>query len=275
MTIELEPMEEFVPYLIPTTCLAVGIVLLCAGGRLLKSTIGLCAGLLGAGGGLLISPSIASSISPLITALIFGIVAAILAVYLAKLAILLILAVSFAIATPVLAWHIFDFGDGSKMIDGVVEAALTPDIQHQPSEQSTSDSNSSAEQVLLATLRMLTNDVNTFVQSGMRRANAAWDVIPNVARLVLVGTAITGLLIGLLIATFLPYLASVLVTSAAGSFLLVQGIRTFASQIWSPNELSSVTPELLLGAIVVLSIAGIGLQLTFRKNNKTNKRVAQ
>ena len=267
MTIDREPMEHVAPYIVPAICLVVGIILLGAGGRLLKSAVGLSFGLFGAGSGLLLAPSLSVGVSPLIIALIFGLVAAIIAVYLAKFAILLILSLSFAIVSPVIAWHVADLGDGKQMIEDVVEAATAPETI------STSDSASpmtltSTEDALVSTIKMVTLDVRGIVRSGMQRANAAWSAIPTGPRLLLVGAALAGLLIGLLIATFMPYFSAALVTSAVGSFLLIEGIRTVASAIWTPYQMSSITPTVLVWITIGIAIAGTGLQMTTSRKKK-------
>jgi len=275
MTIDREPMEQVVPYIIPAICLGIGIVLLCAGGRLLKSAIGLSFGLVGAGIGLHLATSLSIGISPLITAIIFGIITAILAVSLAKFAILIILALSFAIVSPVITWHVADLGDGEKVIEDVVEAATTPEIVAESTSGSPSSQITSTEDVLIRTLKMVTQDVRGVVTTGMQRANAAWDAIPTGPRLMLVGTAIAGLLVGLLVATFMPYFSSALVTSVGGSFLLIEGIRTIASAIWTPYQMSSITPTVLVWATIGIALAGLGLQLTLSRKTKAKKLQAE
>ncbi len=260
-------MDFVAPFVIPAICLVIGIILLYAGARLLKSAIGLSFGLLGAGSGLLLAPSISLSVSPLIIAFVFGVIAAILAVYVAKLAILLTLALSFAIVAPVITWHVADLGDGEKVVEDVIAAATTTVEQTEPTDDSTTPL--STEDILLSSFSMLTHDVSEATRSGMRRANAAWDAIPTGPRLMLVGTAIAGLLLGLLVATFMPYFAAALVTSAGGSFLFLEGIRTLASMYWNPIELSSITPTVLIYIAVGLSLAGLGLQLTRSRKTKT------
>ncbi len=271
MTIDRKPPMEFIAaYIVPAIFLMTGIILLCAGGRLLKPAIGLSFGLLGAGSGLLIAPNLSIGISPLIIALTLGIIAAILAVYLAKLAILLILALSFAIATPVVTWQFADLGDGKQVVEDVVEAVTT--TNQQSTEDDSVTTFTSTENTIIQTVTMVTEDIQSIASSGIQRANKVWEIIPTGSRLILVGSAIAGLLLGLLIATFMPYFSSVLVSSVAGSFVLIQGVRTIATMIWSSNQMSSVTPELLIGATVVLALAGIGLQLTLTRKSKAVKQ---
>lgn len=268
-------MEQIAPYFIAAICISIGVMLLCAGGRLLKSAIGLSFGLLGAGTGLLLAPSLSLGISPIITALIFGIIAAILAVYLAKLAILLALGISFAIVTPIITWHVAALGPGEQMVEDVIEAATAPDNQFENSINHPESNFTSTEAALISTVKMVSHDAIGSIRSGMRRANAAWDVIPTGPRLILVGSALVGLLLGLLVATFMPYFASALVTSVGGSFLLIEGIRTVASSIWSQHELSAITPGVLVGATVAIAIAGLGLQLTFTRKSKSAKQASK
>lgn len=275
MTIDREPMEQVVQFIIPAICLVTGIILLCAGARLLKSAIGLSFGLLGAGGGLLLAPALSIGVSPLIIALIFGIIAAIIAVSIAKFAILLILALSFAIVSPVITWHVADLGDGEKVIEDVVEAATAPVEITESTSGTPSAHFTSTEDVLIRTLNMVTQDVKGLLRAGMQRANAAWGAIPTGPRLMLVGTALAGLLVGLLVATFMPYFSSALVTSVGGSFLLIEGIRTIASAIWTPYQMSSLTPTVLIWATIGIALAGLGLQLTLSRKSKVKKVQAE
>ena len=60
MTIDREPMEVIEPYINPALSLGIGLFLLCVGGRLLKSAVGLSFGLLGAGVGLKLSSSLSN-----------------------------------------------------------------------------------------------------------------------------------------------------------------------------------------------------------------------
>ena len=263
-------MEQIATFIVPAIFLMTGVILLCAGGRLLRPAIGLSFGLLGAGTGLLVAPSLNIGISPLIIALVLGIVAALLAVSLAKLAILLILAISFAIVTPVVTWQFADLGDGKQVAEDVVEAVTNSETQSEKDDSTTAFT--STENTLIQTVTMVTDDVQSIIRSGMQRANSVWEIIPTGARLILIGSAIAGLLLGLLVATFMPYFSSVLCSSVAGSFILIQGIRTIATMIWSTNEMSSITPAFLMGATAVIALAGIGLQLTLTRKKKIIKQ---
>ena len=116
-------MGHLVQFIVPILTATIAIIILVAGGRLLKPAVGLGFGLLGAGCGLLIAQSLSMSISPLIIALFCGVISAIVAVFAAKFTILLTLGVSFAVMAPVLTWHIADLGDGAAVIKDVIEAA--------------------------------------------------------------------------------------------------------------------------------------------------------
>ena len=66
--------------IIPVVTAVTALILLMAGGRLLRPAVGLAGGLFGAGCGLLLAPSLGIDVSPLIIALITGIIAAVIAV---------------------------------------------------------------------------------------------------------------------------------------------------------------------------------------------------
>ncbi len=267
-------MDFMVPYIIPTVCLVIGVILLCAGARLLKSAIGMSFGLLGAGSGLLLAPSLSLSVSPLIIAIVFGVIAAILAVYLAKLAILLTLALSFAIAAPVITWHVANLGDGEKVVEEVLEAATTPVEQTKATDDSSTNL-LSTEDILVSSFSTLTHDIAESIRFGMQRANAAWDAIPSGPRLMLVGAAIAGLLLGLLVATFMPYFAAAFVTSAGGSLLILEGINILAAIYQDSNVLSSIATTVLLIITAGLTLAGLGLQLTLARTKPSAKQAAE
>ena len=257
-------MGHLVQFIVPILTSVIAIIMLVAGGRLLKPAVGLGFGLLGAGCGLLIAQSLSMSISPLIIAAFCGVISAIVAVFAAKFTILLTLGISFAVITPVLTWHIADLGDGTAVIEDVIEAATTETTNPSPS---TAPTFAAAEDAVTVAFSMITSDLARAVQSGIANANAGWDAVPIAPRFMLVGSAIVGLLIGLLIGTFMPFHASVIVTSAAGSILLVEAIRNFVALAWSQSSLSSVTPTMLMFTTIGLGIAGFGLQLTlFRKD---------
>ena len=263
-------MGHLIQFIVPILTATIAIIMLAAGGRLLKPAVGLGFGLLGAGCGLLIAQSLSMSISPLIIALFCGAISAIVAVFAAKFTILLTLGVSFAVMAPVLTWHIADLGDGTAVIKDVIEAATTETAPN-PS-LNTAPTLAAAEDAVTVAFAMITSDLARAVQSGIASANAGWDAVPIAPRFMLVGSAIVGLLIGLLIGTFMPFHASVIVTSAAGSILLVEAVRNFVALAWSQSSLSSVTPTMLMFTTIGIGIAGFGLQLTLLRKDSSKKK---
>lgn len=268
-------MYEIVQFIVPLLTAVIAIILLVAGGRLLKPAVGLGFGLLGAGCGLLIAQSLSMSISPLIIALFCGIISAIIAVFVAKFAILLTLGISLAVAAPVVTWHVVGLGDGTKVVEDVIEAATAGDTSQPKTNSKNSTTLAAAEDALTVALSMVARDATRAVQSGVQRANAAWDVIPTAPRLMLVGSAVAGLLIGLLIGTFMPFHASVIVTSASGSILLVEAIRNFIALAWSQSSLSTVSPTVLMFTMAGIALAGLGLQLTLLRRGGSKKKPAK
>jgi hypothetical protein len=262
--------------IIPIVTALTALILLMAGGRLLRPAVGLAGGLFGAGCGLLLAPSLSIDISPFIIALITGIIAAVIAVGIAKFAILLTLALGLAITTPVVSWYSVGLGDGKEVISNIIEEASTEVPVENTSQTTPIDPlEETAESALpdLSTTNamglafgMLTSHAGEAMRSGIKRANAAWDVIPVGPRLMLVGAAIAGLLLGLLIATFMPHLAASIVTSSFGSVLLIEALRNGATIIWSQQDFAAISPDFLLLLYGGLALAGLGLQLTlFRR----------
>ncbi len=268
-------MEQAAQYIVPAIAGMTAIILLVAGGKLLKPAIGLSGGLIGVGSGLLMAPSMSSSIPPFVFALIFCIIAAVIAVYIAKFAILITLGISFAIITPVLTWHIAGLGDSSKTVQDIVEAATSLDSV---SEETTTNSHTSlsvTQDAMASAFAILTNDAASAIRSGSRRASAAWNQIPTGPRLMLVGSAVVGLLMGLLISTFMPFFASVLVTSAAGGILLVETVRNFITLIWSQQTMADISQTVLIATTASLILAGIGFQLTLSRKSLKPKSHAE
>ena len=268
--------------IIPVVTAITALILLMAGGRLLRPAVGLAGGLFGAGCGLLLAPSLAIDVSPLIIALITGIIAAVIAVGIAKFAILLVLAIGFAIIAPVITWHATALGDGQALITDVIDAATAdgaiaeqaepvetteipePILKEESEENNIQDLTTSTAMGLA--FGMLTEHALQAIRDGIQRANAAWDAIPAGPRLMLVGAAVAGLLLGLLVATFMPQLGASIVTSCFGSVLLVEAMRNGAAIIWSQHEFAEIDPNILLLLYGGLAIAGLGLQLTlFRR----------
>ena len=265
-------MDQIVQFIVPLLTAVIAVILLVAGGRLLKPAVGLGFGLIGAGCGLLLAQSLSMSISPLIVALFSGVICAIVAVLAAKFAILLTLGISFAVLAPVLSWHLVGLGDGTKVIENVIEAATAEEHAQPPPVANGGATLGAAQDAVTAAFSMVASDIARAVQSGVTSANAGWDAIPTAPRLMLVGSAIAGLLIGLLISTFLPFHASVIVTSTSGSILLVESVRNFVALAWSQTSLSTVTPTVFMFTIIGIALAGFGLQLTlFRKDSSKKK----
>jgi len=257
-------MEQIAPFIVPAIAGITALILLVAGGKLLKPAIGLSAGLLGVGAGLMLAP-MQESVSPLVTALVLGLICAIVAVYIAKFAILLLLSVSFACAIPVITWHVADLGDGTKVVEEVVEAATTPVEQTQTSSTTNESNLGITQDAMTMAFAMLSEDASRAIGGAKRRATSAWNAVPAGPRMMLVGAAVAGLLLGLLIATFMPFLASALVTSVGGSILLVEAVRNFITLICSQQTMASITPTVLIASVAVLAFAGLGLQLTLAK----------
>ncbi|MBC8523720.1 hypothetical protein H8D29_07310 [PVC group bacterium] len=261
--------------IIPVLTAMTAIILLIAGGRLLRPAVGLAGGLFGAGCGLLLAPSLSVDISPLIIALICGIIAAVIAVGIAKFAIFLILAVGFAIAAPVVTWYGVGLGDGQAVIEGVIEVATRDNTAAQNEEPSKTQISTQQDEVLQDSIpdlttttamgvafAMLTERAGEAIRGSIKRANSAWDVIPAGPRLMLVGAAVVGLLLGLLIATFMQHFAAAIVTSTIGSVLLVEALRNGATILWSQHDFATISPQFLMFLYGGLAIAGLGLQLT-------------
>jgi len=167
-------------------------------------------------------------------------------------------------------------GDGKEVISNIIEEASTEVPVENTSQTTPIDPlEETAESALpdLSTTNamglafgMLTSHAGEAMRSGIKRANAAWDVIPVGPRLMLVGAAIAGLLLGLLIATFMPHLAASIVTSSFGSVLLIEALRNGATIIWSQQDFAAISPDFLLLLYGGLALAGLGLQLTlFRR----------
>ena len=262
--------------IIPAITALTALILLIAGGRLLRPAVGLAGGFFGAGFGLLIAPSIAANVSPLIIALITGLVAAVIAVGIAKFAILIVLAISLAAAAPVITWYSSGLGDGEVVISEVIDAATStpkeeipttvasqpPQMERPPETVPTL----SAERAMSVAFQMLSDHAASTMKDGMQRANAAWAAIPTGPRLMLVGTSVAGLLLGLLIATFMPQIAASIVTASFGGVLLIEAIRNGTAVIWSQDSFAAISPSILFVLYASLTAAGLGLQLTvFRR----------
>jgi hypothetical protein len=258
-------MEHVAPYIVPALALITAIILIVAGGKLLKPAIGLSAGLFGAGMGLMVAPALPIEISPFIIALVFGLLAAVMAIFLAKFAILFILSCTFASALPVATWQLAGLDDGEQVLHDVVEAVQTPDTQEADDTSVDLKSLSATQDAMAVAFAILTSDASKAIRSGAKRAISAWNAVPVGPRFMLIGAAIAGLFLGLLITTFMPFLAAAIVTSAGGSILLVESVRNFIALIWSQQTMASISSSVLFFTIIGIAVAGIGLQLTLAK----------
>ena len=258
-------MELAALYIVPAIATITAIILIVAGGTLLKPAIGLSGGLLGAGIGLTVAPSLSIGISPFIIAIVFGVIAAVAAIFIAKFAILFFLSITLACTLPAVTWQVAGLGDGKQTIENVFEAASAPIASPSNDEPSSLGSLSATEDAMTVAFALLTQDATRALRSGYRRSTAAWKAVPAGPRFMLVGAAIAGLLLGLLISTFMPFLASAIVTSVGGSILLVESIRNFVALIWSQQTMASISPTVLLVTVIGIALAGIGLQLTLAK----------
>ena len=271
-------MHQFAPYIVPIVTAVTALILLMAGARLLKPAIGLCGALLGIGIGFLLSPSLAINVSPFLVALMSGIVGAVLAVIVARFAILLILGIIFAVGAPVITWHATGLGDGSQVIEDVITAATSPDSEDEEvSDEEVSNSTPitmTTEDAVSVAFLTLTYDATKATRIGIQRANAAWSAIPTGAQLMLAGSALAGLLIGLLVSTFMPYFSSAIVTSCVGSLLLIASVRNGMASIWSLDTITQMSPMMLTILAASIAVAGLGVQLTVcRKPSNTKHRV--
>jgi hypothetical protein len=258
-------MEVAAAYIVPAIATITAIILIVAGGKLLKPAVGLCGGLLGTGAGLMVAPSLSVGISPIIIALVFGVIAAVAAIYIAKFAILFLLSITFACALPVVTWQLADLGNGTKTIESIVDAATAPEPAQATNAASELSVLSATEDAMTAAFALLARDASRALRSGYRRAAAGWNAVPVGPRFMLTGSAVAGLLLGLLIATFMPFLASAIVTSVGGSILLIEAIRNFVALIWSQQSMASISTSVLFFALIGFALAGIGLQLTLAK----------
>ena len=255
-------MNSLALYIFPTITAITALILLVAGAKLLKPAIGLTAGLLGAGTGLMVAP-FSQSVPPLASALVFGVICSLIAIYIAKFAILLLLSLSFACALPVATWHIAGFGDGAQVVENVVEAVVTPEeLQNETTSKPPIEI---APEAMSIAFTLLAKDASHAFNSVKHRALSGWGAVPIGPRMMLAGSAVAGLLLGLLVATFMPFLASAIVTSVGGSILLVEATRNLITLVWSQQTMISISSTVLLITIVGIALAGLGLQLTLDK----------
>lgn len=265
-------MEQFDEFIVPLMMGISSIILLIAGGRLLKSAIGFSAAMFGAGVGLLLAPSLLPSVHPFIIAGLFAAFCAVMAVLIAKFVIIAILGVGFAVATPVAVWHFAGYGDMFDIAKQVAEVASEEPIETESTDETASPSLLSTEEILNQAFGVYLNSVTNVVQDGVHRINNAWEVIPAAYRLKLVGCALVGLLTGLLIATFMPFTSSAIVTSVGGSFVLFETVQ-YSLMTWSSNQLESLNTTTT--AIIIVSLAFVGLLLQVLIFNDTQPKAKQ
>lgn len=262
-------MDPMTQYIVPAMLGVTAVILLIAGGRLLKPALGLSGFLIGAGLGLYVAPKLSFDISPFIVAAFTGIFVAITCIMIAKFAILLILGVGCALVAPYLTWQLAGFGDMSQIASHVAAAATTTPEEAQPTEteDASSDIPSTPEEIISLAFSGLWEDASATVNEGMARANTAWDVIPsNPRKAMLIGAAIAGLLLGLLIATFMPFTATAIVTSVGGSMLLLITVKEIALIQWATNPFFSMSTAAFTAVIAGIALIGFALQMTLFKN---------
>ncbi len=267
-------MEQFDEFIVPLLMGISSIILLIAGGRLLKSAIGFSAAMFGAGIGLLLAPTLLPSVHPFIIAGLFAAFCAVMAVLIAKFVIIAILGVGFAVATPVAVWHFASYGDMFDIAQQVAEAANEDRTESEPTNVAEVPPLLSTEEILNQAFGVYLNSVTKVVQDGVQRINNAWEVIPAAYRLKLVGCALVGLLVGLLIATFMPFTSSAIVTSVGGSFVLFETAQ-YSLMMWSSNQLGALNTTATVIMIVSLAFAGLLLQLLVFKNTKPKAKPAK
>ena len=266
-------METALPYLAPVFGIFTGIILLCMGARMLKPAIGLGAWILGAGCGFLLAPTMSLGVSPFIVAIVFGSVAAILAVYISKFAILVLIAVSFALVVPAITWQVAGLGNGTQVVRNVVEAASQEKLTPPPSEATSSFS--APELEVYTSINEMSLRVLAMVRAGKERILSAWNAIPTGPRFIVIGAAVAGLLMGLLIATFMPYFSAALVTAFGGSVLLRIGVGQITAELWGSDGLIAINSTVLFFSMIGVALAGLGLQLTYTRKNPTRKKSAE
>ena len=262
-------MEQFDEFIVPLMMGISSIILLIAGGRLLKSAIGFSAAMFGAGVGLLLAPSLLPSVHPFIIAGLFAAFCAVMAVLIAKFVIIAILGVGFAVATPVAVWHFAGYGDMFEIAKQVAEVVSEEPLEAGSTDEATGSTLLSTEDILNQAFGVYLNSVTTVVQDGVNRINDAWEVIPATYRLKLIGCALVGLLTGLLIATFMPFTSSAIVTSVGGSFVLFETVQ-YSLMMWSSNQLGSLNATTT--AIIIVSLAFVGLLLQVLIFNDTQPK---
>ena len=115
------------------------------------------------------------------------------------------------------------------------------------------------------------NDAILVFHNEKNRINNAWDVIPSGFKMILIGSAIAGLLVGLLVATFMQFTAAAIVTSFGGSLLLYKTMH-FGVSTWSTQNLITLNAYATYAAVIATALIGLTLQLTIFKKRKAVKK---
>ena len=121
-------MQQYSELIVPVMMAITAVILLVAGGRLLKPAIGLSSALCGAGLGLLYAPSLLPAVHPFIIAGCCAGFFAIIAVIIAKFAIVFMLGIGCAMITPLLIWQIGNFGTSQQIGEQIVSALSEPAV---------------------------------------------------------------------------------------------------------------------------------------------------
>ncbi len=258
-------MSTSVALLVPTIAALVGLVLLLAGGRLLRGAVGLTAALGGAGFGLLIAGDLPWNIPPIVVAGVLAAIAAIAAVLLTRIVITGTLALSLAAAAPVVAWYVAGLEGGQTIVQEVVAAVEQPDESGDVEEDAGEAQPATAIGLAFGSL---IHDARDTVEGGVQRAERAWSAVPTASRALLAGSALAGLLLGLLIGAFAPRISATIVTAAGGAMLLTWGVRAIVAAAMSRESLAPISPPVLLGIVTALSVVGILLQLTIARRSR-------
>jgi len=261
-------MQQYSELIVPVMMGITAIILLLAGGRLLKPAIGLSAALFGAGLGLLYAPSLLPAVHPFIIAGCCAGFFAVIAVVIAKFAIVFILGIGCATIAPLLIWQIGNFGTTQQIVAAFTEPAVS-EVAKESKEQYPFPR--STEEIMTQAFSKYFNDSILVFNNEKNRINNTWDVIPSGFKMILIGSAITGLLIGLLVATFMQFTAAVIVTSFGGSLLLYKTLH-FGVLTWSTQNLVTLNVYTTYAVITAIALIGLTLQLTVFKKQKVIKK---
>ncbi len=249
------PVELVVP-----GCAAIAsLVLLIAGGRLYRVAAAVVAAVGGGAWGILLAPSMPLDISPIVLGASMAVIAAVLAALLARIAILALVTLSLAAAAPVIAWHLTDMGDLRAVANDVATAAA--EAAPPPAAVTTSLREGSTSDAVVAVARYA-DEAGVAVAVAMRRAEAAWSAVPVPARALLVGAALAGLLVGLLVGTFAPRTCAAVVTAAIGALLLIWSAASMLEAAGSTALRETLTPSVMATAAIALAATGLLIQLT-------------